>query len=151
VDLARLRELIQLMDRNQLAELEIEEEGFRVKLRKRGEPKREWLAVGGGAFAAPAAPYPAAAAAGGGDTAAPVAEANLVRAPMVGTFYRSPSPDTDPFVDVGDKIEEGQVLGIIEAMKVMNEVKADRAGTIEAVLAENGVSVEYGTPLFRVG
>jgi len=149
VDLARLKELIQLMDRNQLAELEIEEEGFKVRLRKRGEPRREWLAIGGAGLAA-AAPHSVAAGAGGAEAAPPVAEGNLVRAPMVGTFFRSPSPESDPFVEVGDKIEEGTVLGIIEAMKVMNEVKAERAGTIEAVLAENGVSVEYGTPLFRI-
>jgi acetyl-CoA carboxylase biotin carboxyl carrier protein len=149
VDLARLKDLIQLMDRNQLAELEIEEDGFKVRLRKKGEPQREWLAIGGAGLAAPA-PLPAAAAGAGAEAAPAAVDGNVVRAPMVGTFYRSPSPESDPFVDVGDKIEEGTVLGIIEAMKVMNEVKADRAGTLEAVLAENGVSVEYGTPLFRI-
>jgi len=149
VDLARLRELIQIMDRNQLAELEIEEEGVKVRLRKRGEPRREWLAIGGTGVAASAAPATAALP-GAPEAAAPAAEGNVVRAPMVGTFYLAPSPESDPFVEVGDKVEEGTVLGIIEAMKVMNEVKSDRAGTIEAVLAENGMSVEYGTPLFRI-
>ena len=69
---------------------------------------------------------------------------------MVGTFYRSPSPEADPFVETGDKVEEGQTICIIEAMKVMNEVKAERSGTIEAALADNGEPVEFGTPLFRI-
>ena len=69
---------------------------------------------------------------------------------MVGTFYRSPSPETDPFIELGDTIEEGQTLCIIEAMKVMNEVKAEQSGTLEAILVENSEPVEFGTPLFRI-
>jgi acetyl-CoA carboxylase biotin carboxyl carrier protein len=147
VDLARLRDLIQLMDRNQLAELEIEEDGVRIRLRKKGE---------GTGLVQPTFTLPSAVAAGGpapvasADGTSAIPEEDLIRAPMVGTFYRSPSPESDPFVEVGDRIEEGKVLGIIEAMKVMNEVKAERSGTIEAVLAENGEPVEYGTPLFRI-
>ncbi|MEM7264308.1 MAG: acetyl-CoA carboxylase biotin carboxyl carrier protein, partial [Planctomycetota bacterium] len=84
--------------------------------------------------------------------AAPAAAdtAGAVTSPMVGTFYRSPNPDADAFVDIGDRVEEGQVICIIEAMKVMNEVKAEVSGTLEAILVENGESVEFGQPLFRI-
>ena len=151
MDLSRLKELIQLMDRNQLVELEVEAEGTKVRLRKKGETVREVVSMAGMpmAAAAPAA-APGAAAPAGGDGADSVPEENLIRAPMVGTYYRSPSPESDPFVEVGDKIEEGQTLCIIEAMKVMNEVKAERSGVLEAMMVENGESVEYGTPLFRI-
>ena len=89
-------------------------------------------------------------AGGGGDGSEAIPEENLIRAPMVGTFYMSPSPESEPFVEVGDSVEEGQTLCIIEAMKVMNEVKAERSGTIEGILVENSEPVEYGTPLFRI-
>ena len=77
-------------------------------------------------------------------------EVELVRSPVVGTFWRRPAPGEDPFVEVGDRVEPGQVLCIVEAMKVMNEVRADRAGLIEEVLVEEGQPVEYGQPLFRL-
>ena len=151
MDLSRLKELIQLMDRNQLVELEVEAEGTKVRLRKKGETVREVVSMAGMPMAATApAAAPGAAAPAGGDGADSVPEENLIRAPMVGTYYRSPSPESDPFVEVGDKIEEGQTLCIIEAMKVMNEVKAERSGVLEAMMVENGESVEYGTPLFRI-
>ncbi len=78
------------------------------------------------------------------------AAADFVTAPMVGTFYASPSPGSPPFVEAGDTIKPGQVIGIIEAMKIMNEITADRAGVVEAVLAANGQAVEYGSPLLRL-
>jgi len=77
-----------------------------------------------------------------------VAEGHVVKAPMVGTFYRSPSPDAKPFVEVGQAVKEGDVICIIEAMKLMNEIDADAAGTVKAILVENGQPVEYGQPLF---
>jgi len=150
VDLSRLKELIQLMDRNQLAELEVEEDGFKVRLRKKGEGAAVQT-VGVPAIAGVAAPGPSAVPAAAGEPAAgAIPEENLIRAPMVGTFYRSPSPETDPFIEPGDTIEEGQTLCIIEAMKVMNEVKAEQSGTLEAILVENSEPVEFGTPLFRI-
>ena len=121
----------------------MEDGDFKVRLRKRGEKVREVV------------PVPASAPATGGvaieATPAPVPEdsGEVVSSPMVGTFYRSSSPGTDPFVDEGDKVEEGQVLCIIEAMKVMNEVKSDRAGTIEKFLVEDGAAVEFNQPLVR--
>lgn len=148
MDLSRVKELIELMDRHQLEELEVEEEGFRVRLSKQGERIREVIvpaAVSGAA--------PAVVAAGGGAAPAPAVTAETegaVTSPMVGTFYRSPNPDADSFVEIGDRVEDGQVICIIEAMKVMNEVKAERSGTVEAVLVDNGESVEFGQPLFQI-
>ena len=153
MDVARLKELIQLMDRNQLAELEVEGEDFKVRLRKKEESVREVVSVpamGMAPMAAPPAGAAAGAAAPAGDATDAIPEENLIRAPMVGTFYRSPSPESDPFVETGDKVEEGQTICIIEAMKVMNEVKEERSGTIEAALTDNGEPVEFGTPLFRI-
>ncbi len=143
MELSRLKELIDLMDRNQLEELEVEDGDFKVRLRKKGDKIREVVTV------------PAAQAPVGGaspvNVAVPEAEeiGEVVPSPMVGTFYRSSSPGSDPFVDEGDKVEEGQVLCIIEAMKVMNEVKSDRAGTIGEILVENGAAVEFNQPLVR--
>lgn len=145
------------MDRNQLVELEVEAEGFKVRLKKKGEPTREVFSIPGLAglgISSHGAPggSPSSFAAGGPPSSPTesIPEENLIRAPMVGTLYFSSSPEADPFVEAGDRIEEGQVLCIIEAMKVMNEVKAEVSGTIEAVLAENGEPVEYGSPLFRI-
>ncbi len=144
MDLSKLKDLIDLMNRHQLEEIEVEEEGQRVRLRKQGGRGPETYAAAAPAAAAAPLATPAAQA------AAPAAEQNLIRSPMVDTFYRTPSPDADPFVEVGDQVEEGKVLCIIEAMKVMNEIKAERSGKIEEIFPANGASVEYGMPLFRV-
>ena len=152
MDLSRLKELIQLMDRNQLVELEVEAEGTKVRLRKKGDTVREvaalpTMAMPAAGVAAPAGAAPAAGAPSGAEA---IPEENLLRAPMVGTFYTGPSPESPPFCEEGDTVEEGQTLCIIEAMKVMNEVKAERSGTIEGVLVDNGEPVEFGTPLFKI-
>ncbi|HKX37914.1 MAG TPA: acetyl-CoA carboxylase biotin carboxyl carrier protein, partial [Burkholderiales bacterium] len=81
----------------------------------------------------------------------PVPEGKVIKAPMVGTFYRSSSPDAKPFVEVGQAVKEGETVCIIEAMKLMNEIEADAAGTVKAILVENGQPVEYGQPLFILG
>jgi acetyl-CoA carboxylase biotin carboxyl carrier protein len=94
---------------------------------------------------APAAPAPAEAA------AAAQPEGHVVKSPMVGTFYRSASPGAKPFVEIGDEIGQGDTLCIVEAMKLMNEIEADAAGTIKAILVENGQPVEFGQPLFVIG
>ncbi|MEM7166046.1 MAG: acetyl-CoA carboxylase biotin carboxyl carrier protein [Planctomycetota bacterium] len=146
MDTARLKELIELMNRHQLEELEIEDDGFRARLKKKGE--KEVVAMPG-IMPGVAAAMPAAS--GAPAAAAPqVDESQLIPSPLVGTFYRSPSPEADSFVEVGDRIEPDQVLCIVEAMKVMNEVKSDRSGVIEEILVENGESVEFSTPLFRI-
>ncbi|EWM51376.1 acetyl-CoA carboxylase, biotin carboxyl carrier protein [Bordetella holmesii 70147] len=95
-----------------------------------------------------AAAAPAAAPAA---PAAPVVQGHVVKAPMVGTFYRSPNPGSAPFVDVGQTVKEGDALCIIEAMKLLNEIEADKSGVIKEILVENGEPVEYGQPLFVIG
>lgn len=148
VDTQRLKELIELMDRNQLEELEVVDGEQRVRLRKKPEKTREVVQVAAGVPAAAAAAPAAAADAGATAEAAPVDASNAVLSPMVGTFYRAPGPGAEPFVEVGDQVEEGQVLCIVEAMKVMNEVKAERSGVISSHLVEDGTPVEFGQPLF---
>jgi acetyl-CoA carboxylase biotin carboxyl carrier protein len=144
----QLKALIEFMDEHNLAELEVEQEGGKVRLVKFGAGVREVAAVP--AFMPPAMGMPGAAMG-----QAPVAEAvpsNIkeIKAPMVGTFYRAPSPDSDPFADVGAEVNSETVVCIIEAMKVMNEIRAEMEGRVVEILVENGQPVEYGQPLFRV-
>jgi acetyl-CoA carboxylase biotin carboxyl carrier protein len=145
MDLRKLKKLIDLVQESGIAELEITEGEEKVKI------------VRGGAVVATAspvvmpaeAPRPAAAPAAAPPPAAePAPEGHVVKAPMVGTFYRSPSPDAKPFVEVGQAVKEGDTICIIEAMKLMNEIEADASGTVKAILVENGQPVEYGQPLF---
>jgi acetyl-CoA carboxylase biotin carboxyl carrier protein len=138
VNQREIRRLADLLREYGLSEVEVEREGVRVRLR------REAPATAGPVAATPAAP-PAAAAA-----AVPEAAGHLltVEAPMVGTFYRAPSPDARPFVGDGDRVKKGQVVCIIEAMKLMNEIESKVAGRVVKVLVENAQPVEYGQPLF---
>jgi len=140
-----LTELIELMNQNDLAELEIEEEGSRIRLRKAEKPP-ERPAVPT-VVPAPGPPREAAAA-----TRPPSGTEGLlvIKSPMVGTFYKAPNPDADPFAEVNDTVTEESVICIIEAMKVMNEIKAECQGVIRDVLVGNGEPVEYGQPLFLV-
>jgi acetyl-CoA carboxylase biotin carboxyl carrier protein len=154
MDLRKLKKLIDLVQDSGIAELEITEGEEKVKIVK-----------GGGVtlmpLAAPAAATPAAlqaAPAGGAVAALAAAEAppagqegHVIKAPMVGTFYRSSAPEAKPFAEVGDSVKAGQTVCIIEAMKLMNEIEADAAGVIKAILVENGQPVEYGQPLFILG
>jgi acetyl-CoA carboxylase biotin carboxyl carrier protein len=159
MDLKLIRNLIRVMERGEVTELEIDDEkaGFRVHL-KRGPG-----AVGHGPVvmvpgsatpmaAMPQVPGPAAAPAGAAPEAAPSSTEGLVEitSPMVGTFYRSPSPEAEPFAGSGDAIDDETVVCIVEAMKVMNEIRAETSGTIVEVLVESGEPVEYGQPLFLV-
>ena len=164
VNLDELRELIALLRENGLAELELEREDFRVRLR------RESVSFGsdhGNAFAlselmknavvsesAPAAnPAPAAAAPPVAPAATePAEEQNLhvIPSPIVGTFYRSPSPSADPFVKIGSNVSPESVVCIIEAMKLMNEIQAEATGEVVKIYVENGQPVEYGQPLFGI-
>ncbi len=145
-----LRAIAQIMSQHDLSEVSIEEAGRKVRIRR------------GGVRLPLTAAMPQVAAAGGGvpagAPAAAAADAEAthddgiveVQSPMVGTFYRAPAPEADPFVEVGDAVREDTVLCIIEAMKVMNEIKAEVAGTIEEILVANGEAVEFGQPLFRI-
>src|SRR5580765_309627 len=146
MDLRKLKKLIDLVQESGIAELEITEGEEKVKIVKGGT-----VAMAAAPVAAPAVPMLAAPAASA--PAAPAAEpaaqdGHVVKAPMVGTFYRSPSPDAKVFVEVGQAVKEGDTICIIEAMKLMNEIEADASGSVKAILVENGQPVEYGQPLF---
>jgi len=161
MDLSDIRKLVRLMQRGELVELELEDSnaGTRIHLKRTGAggggdasstPLQSvvQLMPGGGA---PAAGIPAAA-----PEAGPVAEAGpppgtvTFDSPMVGTFYRAPAPDADPYVEVGTRFDEEAVLCIVEAMKVMNEIKSEVKGEIVDILVENGEPVEFGQPLFYI-
>ncbi|HZF55675.1 MAG TPA: acetyl-CoA carboxylase biotin carboxyl carrier protein [Polyangiaceae bacterium] len=147
IDLKELRSLLRVLAKRNVTEFEFEDEHIRLRL-TRGEVARVAIRPSSPPPAAPlpaAAPVPAAAHAAQAD-----ADVVFVTSPFVGTFYRSPSPDAPSFVEVGSSIREGQTLCIIEAMKLMNEIEADAAGTIVEILAENGKPVEFGQKLFKV-
>ena len=149
MDLRKLKKLIDLVQESGIAELEITEGEEKVKIVKGGTVSVAHAVPAPAPTAAHAASAPPAAAAAA--ETVPAVEGHVVKAPMVGTFYRSPSPDAKPFVEVGQQIKEGDVICIIEAMKLMNEIDADAAGTVKAILVENGQPVEYGQPLFILG
>ncbi|CAN4265668.1 AccB Biotin carboxyl carrier protein [Methylophilaceae bacterium] len=151
MDLRKLKKLIDLVEESGIAELELTEDGEKVRISRN--------------FTANAAPQqysnyappqhyttsaPAAAAAPVAADAPVVEEGHAVNSPMVGTFYRSASPDSKPFVEVGDTVAVGDTLCIIEAMKLLNEIESDKAGVVKKILLDNGLAVEYGEPLFII-
>jgi acetyl-CoA carboxylase biotin carboxyl carrier protein len=150
MDLRKLKTLIDLVSESSISELEITEAEGKVRIVKAG-PAAPLAPV---AVAAPvAAPLPAAvpSPAAVAEPVVPAAETGrVVKSPMVGTFYRSASPGSKAFVDVGSVVKEGDAVCIIEAMKIMNEIEADVAGTVTRILCENGQAVEFGQPLFVV-
>ncbi|HEY7760786.1 MAG TPA: acetyl-CoA carboxylase biotin carboxyl carrier protein [Burkholderiales bacterium] len=151
MDLRKLKKLIDLVQESGIAELEVTEGEEKVRISRVGQTAQASVPVAGGAAAtvAPAAaqPVPAAAAA---PAAEEKVEGHIVKSPMVGTFYRSPSPGAKAFVEVGDTVAPGDTLCIIEAMKLLNEIEADQGGTVKEVYVENGQPVEYGEPLFLI-
>jgi acetyl-CoA carboxylase biotin carboxyl carrier protein len=152
MDLRKLKKLIDLVQESGIAELEITEGEEKVKIVKGGTVSVSQAPVA--AVPQPLAPVAPAAAtppAAVPPQAEPGQEGHVVKAPMVGTFYRSPSPDAKVFIEVGQPIKEGQTICIIEAMKLMNEIEADASGVVKAILVENGQPVEYGQPLFILG
>src|SRR5574340_1554049 len=150
MDLRKLKTLIELVEGSGIAELEISEGEERVRItRTVAAAPQQVYAPAPQPVAAAVAPQPAAPAAEPAKPAAP--EGHVVKSPMVGTFYRSASPGAKPFVDVGQSVNKGDTLCIIEAMKLLNEIDADQAGTIKAILVENGQPVEFGQPLFVIG
>jgi len=153
MDIEFIKSLVDLMKENELTELSLEEEGLRIRLsKKNGQSKQEVIAVPQMApmVAQMAQPVP------GVVPAAPPAQktdderCEKITAPMVGTFYRAASPDADPYVATGDMIDPEAIVCIIEAMKVMNEIKAETTGKVVDIFVENGEAVEYGQPLFLV-
>lgn len=147
--LAHIQELIDLLKRNNLTELEVEHGGFRVRLRHETGAR---AAVADSAAPADVAPAAAHALAQRAAIPLPTETAGKVTisSPIVGTFYRSPSPDADPYVEEGDLVKKGQVLCIVEAMKLMNEIESEVDGRIVKILAESTKPVEYGQPLFLI-
>jgi acetyl-CoA carboxylase biotin carboxyl carrier protein len=150
MDLRKLKTLIDLVSESNISELEITEADGKVRIVK-ADPRAVASAalpatVPVAAVAAPVAPAPAAPA-----PAPAVETGHTVTSPMVGTFYRSSSPGGPPLVEVGTAVKEGQPLCIIEAMKIMNEIEADKAGTVTRILVENGQAVEFGQALFVIG
>ncbi len=154
MDLRKLKKLIDLVQESGIAEIEITEGEEKVRIVKGGGVVFQAPAVLPGTAVRSAAEPPPGTAQAGAPAAAPAAtsepapEGHVLKSPMVGTFYRSPSPDAKAFVEVGDTVKEGQTVCIIEAMKLMNEIEADKSGVVKAVLVENGQPVEYGQPLF---
>ena len=142
MDLKDIKALIDLMQKNGLTAFEMEKDGFRISLAKETS-----FAPAVGYAHAPVAAAPVAAAPA--EAAAPVASGKEISSPMVGTFYSSPSPESPAFVKVGQKVTPDTVVCIIEAMKVMNEIKAEVSGTVTEVAAENGQPVQFGQALFR--
>jgi acetyl-CoA carboxylase biotin carboxyl carrier protein len=161
MDLRKLKKLIDLVQESGIGELEITEGEEKVKIVKGGAITVMPAPVAAVPVAAPvAAGIPAAPAAAAGGAPAPAAASaepapgeggHVVKAPMVGTFYRSPSPDAKVFVEVGQSVKAGDTICIIEAMKLMNEIETDASGVVKAILVENGQPVEYGQPLFILG
>ncbi len=147
MDLRKLKTLIDLVSDSNVSELEITEAEGKVRIVKGGPamvqayqmPQMQAMP----APVAPAAPAPVAAAPA-------VASGHAVKAPMVGTFYRSASPGAKAFVEIGQTVKQGETICIIEAMKILNEIEADKAGTVTQILCENGQAVEYGQPLFII-
>jgi acetyl-CoA carboxylase biotin carboxyl carrier protein len=154
MDLRKLKKLIDLVQESGIAELEITEGEEKVKIVKGGEATVTPLAPAAGApsvgAAAAAAPATAQAAAPAPAAEPPEADGHVLKAPMVGTFYRAASPEAKVFVEVGQSVKAGETVCIIEAMKLMNEIEADATGVIKAVLVENGQPVEFGQPLFLI-
>ncbi|MGX9934777.1 acetyl-CoA carboxylase biotin carboxyl carrier protein [Advenella kashmirensis] len=145
MDLRKLKTLIDLVAESGIAELEITEGEGKVRIVKFSQTLQP---------VAPAQPQPAPVAAAAPAAAAPAAPAaptgHIVKSPMVGTFYRAPNPSSPPFVEVGATVAEGDALCIIEAMKLLNEIEADKSGVIREILVENGEPVEFGQPLFVI-
>jgi acetyl-CoA carboxylase biotin carboxyl carrier protein len=153
MDLRKLKTLIDLVSESNISELEITEADGKVRIVK-ADPHAMVAAAPIAYQMAPqaAAPAPVAAAAPAAaiEAAAPVATGHTVKSPMVGTFYGAASPGAKPFVTVGSAIKEGEPICIIEAMKIMNEIEADKSGTVTKILCENGQAVEFGQPLFII-
>jgi acetyl-CoA carboxylase biotin carboxyl carrier protein len=152
MDLRKIKKLIDLVEQSGIAEIEITEGEERVRIARVGAQGAVQLV----AHAAPpahavvaAAPGPTPALAAPAEPAEP--EGHVVKSPMVGTFYRAPSPGAPAFVEVGSQVKEGETLCIIEAMKLLNEIESDKTGVVKDILVENGQPVEYGEPLFIIG
>ena len=156
MDIRKVKKLIELLEESNIGEIEIKEGEESVRISRHGNQPAAPVAYAAPALVAPApspagapAPAEAPAAEAAAPAAAPVAD-NAVLSPMVGTFYRAPSPEAPSFVEVGQTVRVGDVLCIVEAMKMMNQIEADRAGTVTAIHVENGEAVEFDQPLISI-
>jgi acetyl-CoA carboxylase biotin carboxyl carrier protein len=161
LDLKELKEILQILEEKEITEFELEEEGMKLRIRKATAPSANHASASVaplvatvlpslGAPVSPAVPAPVAAAPVPASAAEAETGVTLVKSPIVGTFYRTPDPNAPPFVDVGDRVRVGQVLCIIEAMKLMNEIEAEVAGEVVKVHRESGQPVQYGDALFSI-
>ncbi|MEJ6024151.1 acetyl-CoA carboxylase biotin carboxyl carrier protein [Ramlibacter sp. PS4R-6] len=154
MDLRKLKTLIDLVSESNVSELEITEAEGKVRIVKGGGAGQQMMAPmvmpAAQAVAAPALAAAPAPQAGAAPAPAAAPTGHVVKSPMVGTFYRSASPGAKPFLEIGSQVKEGDTVCIIEAMKILNEIEADKAGTITQILVENGQAVEYGQPLFVI-
>lgn len=152
MDLRKLKKLIDLVEESGITELEVTEGEEKVRIVKHGHaPLQQTYMVPHAAHPGVAAPAPAIASAASVPDEPELPEGHIVKSPMVGTFYRSASPGSEPFIEIGSSVNVGQTLCIIEAMKLLNEIESDGAGIIKAILVENGQPVEFGEPLFIIG
>ncbi|PUA29456.1 MAG: acetyl-CoA carboxylase, biotin carboxyl carrier protein [Cellvibrio sp. 79] len=154
MDIRKIKKLIELLEESNIGELEIKEGEESVRI-ARNSGTTQYFSAPAPAFAAPAAPVAAAPVAAApvatpAAAAAPAFAGHVVKSPMVGTFYRSPSPGSPSFIEVGKTVKAGDVICIIEAMKMMNQIEADKSGVIEAILVEDGNPVEFDQPLVTI-
>ncbi|MFM1887207.1 MAG: hypothetical protein RL026_2364 [Pseudomonadota bacterium] len=153
MDIRKIKKLIELLEESGIAEIEIKEgeEAVRISRQPTGAVMPQYLAAPPAMIQPPApAAAPAAATAAQAGSSAKASSANAVPSPMVGTFYAAASPTAKAFVSIGDEVKVGDVLCIIEAMKMMNQIEADRAGRVTAIMVKNGEAVEFGQPLFVI-
>jgi len=156
MDLRKLKKLIDLVEDSGIAELEVTEGEEKVRIVKGGAAGKEMVVLAPSTVPMSAPPVQAVAGAPAAPLSAPAAEAptsqegHMVKSPMVGTFYRASAPGAKAFVEVGDTVKVGQTICVIEAMKLMNEIEADKDGVVKAIMVENGQPVEYGEPLMMI-
>lgn len=147
MNLKEIKELIALMNENELMELEIERDGMKIRLRKSASGKIETITE---EHVRPSVVQVARTGEKPAEPSKPERNVTAIKAPMVGTFYRSASPESKPYIEIGQTVEVGQVVCIIEAMKLMNEIKSEVRGKVVEILVENARSIEYGQPLFML-
>lgn len=153
MDLKDIKAIIDLMRKNSITEFELEKQDFKIRLKRGPNGGQPPVSVDEPAAAAPLQPGATPPAVGAGAGALPMPSPQPegeIKSPMIGTFYRAPSPESGPYVEVGSEVNPDTVVCIIEAMKVMNEIKAEARGIITAVLVENAKPVEFGQPLFKI-
>ena len=156
MDLRKLKKLIDLVEDSGIAELEVTEGEEKVKIVKGSAAGKEMVVLSPSAVPVAVPPVqaiaqaPAAVAAASAPVAPTALEGHIIKSPMVGTFYRAGSPGSKPFVEVGDTVKVGQTICVIEAMKLMNEIEADKDGVVKAIMVENAQPVEYGEPLMMI-